>query len=173
MDPIGHLEWTLGIGLALCALLQIPLDALSFLLLGIGSDFPDLFDWALYHGKNFQTGHREVSHTFFFIGTLGIISYFVPVIGFLAFGSFMHILEDILAGRDPIYLFSPITHKGSIRLLSLDQTTAIGGRVRNIIKGSYIGSENIGDELSWLWLLTIVGSWIFIMGIFIYFGLSV
>ncbi|MHA1237359.1 MAG: hypothetical protein ACTSQ9_06860 [Candidatus Hodarchaeales archaeon] len=52
MDPIGHLEWTLGIGLALCALLQIPLDALSFLLLGIGSDFPDLFDWALYHGKN-------------------------------------------------------------------------------------------------------------------------
>ena len=53
MDPIGHLEWTLGIGLALCAIFQIPLDALSFLLLGIGSDFPDLFDWALYHGKNF------------------------------------------------------------------------------------------------------------------------
>ncbi|MHA2346815.1 MAG: hypothetical protein ACXACP_08870, partial [Candidatus Hodarchaeales archaeon] len=62
---------------------------------------------------------------------------------------------------------------GSIRLLSVDQTTAIGGRVRNIIKGSYIGSENIGDELSWLWLLTIVGSWIFVMGIFMYFGLSV
>jgi hypothetical protein len=173
MDPIGHLEWTLGIGLALCALLQIPLDALSFLLLGIGSDFPDLFDWALYRGKNFQTGHREISHTLFFIGTLLVISYFVPVIGFLTFGSFMHILEDILAGRDPIHLFSPVTHKGSIRLLSLEQTTSIGGRVRNIIKGSYIGSENIGDELSWLWLLTIVGSWIFIMGIFIYFGLSV
>jgi hypothetical protein len=173
MDPIGHLEWTLGISLALCAIFQIPLDALSFLLLGIGSDFPDLFDWALYHGKNFQTGHREISHTFFFIGALVIISYFVPVIGFLTFGSFMHLLEDILSGRDPIYLFSPLTHRGSIRLLSVNQTTAIGGRVRNIIKGSYIGSEIIGDELSWLWLLTIVGSWIFIMGIFMYFGLSV
>ena len=102
-----------------------------------------------------------------------VISFFVPVIGFLAFGSLLHILEDILAGRDPIYFFSPLTHKGSIRLLSVDQTTAIGGKVRNIIKGSYIGSENIGDELSWLWLLTIIGSWIFVVGIFMYFGLSV
>ena len=173
LDPIGHLEWTLGIGLVLCAIFQIPLNAISFLLLGIGSDFPDLFDWALYRGKNFQTGHREISHTVFFIGLLFLISYFFPVIGFLAFASLLHILEDIIAGRDPIYLFSPFTHKGAIQLLNLDQTTAIGGRVRNIIKGSYIGSENIGDELSWLWLLTIVGSWILVTGIFVYFGLAV
>ena len=170
MDPIGHLEWTLGIGLIFCAFLQIPLDALSFLLLGVGSDFPDLFDWFVYRGKRFQEGHREISHTVIFIGGLFVISWFFPPIGFLAFGSLLHILEDIVAGRDPIYLFSPLTHKGAIKILSLEQTTAIGGRVRNIIKGSYIGSENIGDELSWLWFLTIIGSWILFLGIFMYFS---
>ena len=170
MDPIGHLEWTLGIALIFCAIFQIPLDALSFLLLGVGSDFPDLFDWFLYRGKRFQEGHREVSHTVFFIGALFIVSWFFPPFGFLAFGSLLHIFEDIVAGRDPIYLFSPLTHRGAIKILSLEQTTVIGGRVRNIIKGSYIGSENIGDELSWLWLLTIIGSWILFLGIFMYFS---
>lgn len=170
MDPIGHLEWTLGFGLILFAIFQIPLDALSFLLLGIGSDFPDIFDWIFYRGKNFQEGHREISHTVFFIGALLIISYFIPVVRFLTLGSIMHILEDILAGRDPIYLFSPISHRGAIRLVSMEQSIAIGGRVRNLIKSSYHGSENIGDELSWLWFLTILGSWFFTLGIFMYFG---
>ena len=170
MDPIGHLEWTLGFGLMFCAIFQIPLDALSFLLLGIGSDFPDIFDWILYRGKNFQEGHREISHTVFFIGGLLVFSYFVPVILFLTLGSIMHILEDILAGRDPIYLFSPISHRGAIQIVSIEQSIAIGGRVRNLIKGSYHGSENIGDELSWLWFLTILGSWFFVIGIFMYFS---
>ena len=157
MDPIGHLEWTLGFGLMLCAIFQIPLDALSFLLLGIGSDFPDIFDWILYRGKHFQEGHREISHTVFFIGVLLVISYFIPVIAFLT-------------GRDPIYLFSPISHKGAIQIVSIEQSIAIGGRVRNLIKSSYHGSENIGDELSWLWFLTILGSWFLVVGIFMYFS---
>lgn len=170
MDPIGHLEWTLGIGLMICSFLHIPLDAVSFLLLGIGSDFPDLFDWFLYRGKGFQEGHREMSHTVFFIGALVIFSFFLPPLGFLAFGSILHIFEDIIAGRDPIYLFSPLTHKGAIQLFSVEQTTIFGGKVRNLIKSSYVGSENIGDELSWLWFLTILGSWFLILGIFLYFN---
>lgn len=169
MDPIGHLEWTIGISLIIFSIFQVPLDALSFLLLGIGSDFPDIFDWAIYRGKNFQIGHRELSHTFIFISALLGVSFFIPVVRFLAFGSILHILEDIVAGRDPIYLFSPFTHRGAIQLMTVQQTTELGGRVRNIIKGSYIGSENIGDELSWLWFLTILGSWLLVIGILMYF----
>ncbi|MHA2238623.1 MAG: metal-dependent hydrolase [Candidatus Hodarchaeales archaeon] len=169
MDPIGHLEWTIGISLILFTIFQIPMDALSFLLLGIGSDFPDIFDWVVYRSKNFQEGHRELSHTFLFIGSLIGISYFLPVVSFLTFGSILHILEDIIAGRDPIFLFSPFTHKGAIQLMTVEQTTTLGGKVRNIIKGSYIGSENIGDELSWLWFLTILGSWFLVIGILMYF----
>ncbi|MHA2176264.1 MAG: metal-dependent hydrolase [Candidatus Hodarchaeales archaeon] len=167
MDPIGHLEWTIGISLILFTI--FPMDALSFLLLGIGSDFPDIFDWVVYRSKNFQEGHRELSHTFLFIGSLIGISYFLPVVSFLTFGSILHILEDIIAGRDPIFLFSPFTHKGAIQLMTVEQTTTLGGKVRNIIKGSYIGSENIGDELSWLWFLTILGSWFLVIGILMYF----
>jgi membrane-bound metal-dependent hydrolase YbcI (DUF457 family) len=169
VDPIGYLEWTIGISLIIFAIFQIPLDALSFLLLGIGSDFPDIFDWAVYRSKNFQEGHRELSHTLLFIGALLALSYFIPVVSFLAFGSILHILEDIIAGRDPVFLFSPFTHRGAIQLMTVQQTTDLGGRVRNIIKGSYIGSENIGDELSWLWFLTILGSWLLVIGILMYF----
>lgn len=169
MDPIGHLEWTIGISLIIFSIFQIPLDALSFLLLAIGSDFPDIFDWAVYRSKNFQEGHRELSHTLPFIGALLALSYFIPVVSFLAFGSILHISEDIIAGRDPVFLFSPFTHRGAIQLLTVEQTTNLGGRVRNIIKGSYIGSENIGDELSWLWFLTILGSWFLVIGILMYF----
>ena len=46
VEPIAHLEWTLGIGLICLAFWNMSIDALGFLLLGIGSDLPDLYDWA-------------------------------------------------------------------------------------------------------------------------------
>jgi membrane-bound metal-dependent hydrolase YbcI (DUF457 family) len=170
MDPIAHLEWTMGIGLICLAFWNMSVDMLGFLLLGIGSEFPDLFDWALFRGKRFFVGHREFSHTIFFVSILVIFAQFIPILGFLAFGSILHVIEDILAGRDPIYLFSPVTHRGGIMLINKDQSIQIGARVRGLIKGSYKGSENIGDELSWFWFLTILGSWILIIGIFGYFS---
>ena len=94
----------------------------------------------------------------------------IPIFGFLAFGSILHILQDILAGRDPIFLFSPISHRGGLILINKDQSIRIGARVRKMIKGSYFGSDNIGDELSWFWFLIILGSWILILGILIYFS---
>ncbi|MFX0084738.1 MAG: metal-dependent hydrolase [Candidatus Hodarchaeota archaeon] len=170
MDPIAHLEWTIGIGLICLAFWNMSVDMFGFLLLGIGSEFPDLFDWALFRGKEFFSGHREFSHTIFFIIILIILAQFIPILGFLAFGSILHIIEDIIAGRDPVYLFSPLSHRGGIMLIDKDQSIQIGAKVRNLIKGSYKGSENIGDELSWFWFLTILGSWILIIGIFVYFS---
>ena len=170
MDPIAHLEWTMGIGLLCLTMWNMSIDTLGFLLLGIGSEFPDLFDWAIFRGKQFLKEHREFSHTVFFISILVIVTQFIPILGFLAFGSILHVIEDILAGRDPVYLFSPLTHRGGIMLINKKKSIMIGAKVRRLIKGSYIGSENIGDELSWFWLLTILGSWILIIGIFMYFG---
>lgn len=170
VDPIAHLEWTMGIGLICLAFWNMSIDTLGFLFIGIGSELPDLFDWALYRGKKFASGHREISHTLFFISGLLILTQFNLIFGFLAFGSILHILEDILAGRDPIYLFSPLSHRGGIMLINKNQSIRIGAKIRTLIKGSYKGSENIGDELSWFWFLTILGSWILIVGIFVYFG---
>ena len=169
MEPIAHLEWTLGIGLICLALFNMSADAIGFLLLGIGSVFPDIFDWALFRGEKFVRGHREFSHTVFFVAIIIIIALFIPILGYLAFGTILHILEDVLAGREPIFLFSPITHRGGIMLITKEQSISIGAWFRKMIKGSYIGSENIGDELSWYWLLTIVGSWILMFGIFLSF----
>ncbi|MFX1516784.1 MAG: metal-dependent hydrolase [Promethearchaeota archaeon] len=170
MEPIAHLEWTLGIGLICLSILNASIDALGLFLLCIGSVFPDIFDWALFSGQRFIRGHREISHTVFFILSLMVISWMFPVLGFLALGSILHIVEDIVSGGNPVYLFSPITHRGSILILSKEQSIRIGAWFRKIIKGSYTGSENIGDELSWLWFLTILGSWILMIGVFLYFN---
>ena len=169
MEPIAHLEWTLGISMIFAAIWEITISPLGFLLLGVGSVFPDLFDWALYRGRNFTKGHRELSHTVFFFAILGFLSLNIPVLGFLTFGSILHLIEDILAGRDPIYLFSPLTHRGGIMIINKKQSIKIGGKIRQIIQNSYIGSDNIGDELSWLWGMTIMGAWIISLGIFFYF----
>ena len=100
MEPIAHLEWTLGISLICFALLGIEINALTFLIIGIGSVFPDLFDWTFFRGKRFSEGHREFSHTIYFITILVLLGFFVPPVMFLAFASILHIFEDILAGRD-------------------------------------------------------------------------
>ncbi|MFW9854501.1 MAG: metal-dependent hydrolase [Candidatus Thorarchaeota archaeon] len=170
MEPIAHLEWTLGISLIIFGILGEPLGGLEFLLLGLGSVFPDLFDLLLFSGKRFSIGHRELSHTVFFILGLALLSTLYPLLQFLLLGSLLHLLQDILAGRTPVYLFSPWTHKGGICVVTKEQSIMIGGWVREILKGAYIGSENIGDELSWFWLQTIIGTWILILGIILYFG---
>ena len=170
MEPIAHLEWTLGIGLICLAIWNMSVDAMGLLLLGIGSVFPDIFDWILFRGKKFVLGHREFSHTIFFLIILIIIAHIIPALVFLTFGTILHILEDIISGGNPISLFSPVTHRGSIMLITKEQSIKIGAWFRKLIKGAYIGSENIGDELSWFWFLTILGSWILIVGIFLYFG---
>ncbi|MHA2247732.1 MAG: metal-dependent hydrolase [Candidatus Hodarchaeales archaeon] len=170
MEPIAHLEWTLGIGLICLAIWNTSIDAMGLLLLGIGSVFPDIFDWILFHGKKFALGHRELSHTIFFLIILIIITQIIPIFIFLTFGTILHILEDIISGGNPIFLFSPVTHRVSIMLITKEQSIQIGAWVRKLIKGAYTGSENIGDELSWFWFLTILGSWILLLGIFLYFG---
>ncbi|MFW9779419.1 MAG: metal-dependent hydrolase [Candidatus Heimdallarchaeota archaeon] len=170
MEPISHLEWTLGISLIVLGTLGEPLGGLELLILGVGSVFPDLFDLLLSSGNRFSKVHREFSHTVYFVSGLLLISIPFRLPRFLLLGSILHILEDILAGRTPVYLFSPITHRGGICVVSKEQSIKIGGWVRDILKGAYIGSENIGDELSWFWLQTIIGTWILILGILVYFG---
>ncbi len=171
MEPIAHLEWTLGISLICLSIWNTSIDAVGLLLLAIGSVFPDIFDWALFRGKQFFRGHREFSHTLFFVLILMLFSQVSPVLIFLTFGTILHIVEDIVSGGNPVFLFSPITHRGNVMLISKEQSIRIGAWFRKVIKGSYIGSENIGDELSWLWLLTILGSWILMLGVFLFFGI--
>lgn len=170
MEPISHLEWTLGTGLIILGILGEPLGGLEFLMLGVGSVFPDIFDLLLFSGKRFSVGHRELSHTVFFMMGLALLSVIFPVLLFLLFGSLLHLFEDILAGRTPVYLFSPVTHRGGLCIVTKDQSIKIGGWVREILKGSFTGSENIGDELSWFWFQTIIGTWLLVLGIVIYFG---
>jgi membrane-bound metal-dependent hydrolase YbcI (DUF457 family) len=116
-------------------------------LLGIGSVLPDIFDWILFRGKKFVLSHREFSHTIFFLIILIIIAQIIPILVFLTFGTILHILEDIISGGNPIFLFSPVTHRGSVMLITKEQSIQIGAWVRKLIKGAYIGSENIGDVL--------------------------
>ena len=170
MEPIAHLEWTLGISLIMFTFLDFQISALGFFLIGIGAVFPDLFDWAILRENSFLQGHRELSHTVFFITGLIILSFIAPPLGYLTFGSILHIFEDIVAGGNPVYPFSPLTHRGGLIVVNKDQSIRFGAWVRNFIKGSFEGSENIGDELSWYWFLTIVGSWLLIVGIFLYFS---
>lgn len=169
MEPIAHLEWTVGFALIVAAIFNFQFDAVAIFLLGIGSSFPDLFDLFVFRGT-FAQGHREISHTLIFIVILWLPSLVWPPFIFLVYGSILHIIEDILAGGSPVHLLLPFTRKGGIMIISKEKTIKIGGKARNLFKGSYVGSENIGNELSWFWLQTILGAYIMVIGILFYFS---
>ena len=91
------------------------------------------------------------------------ISHFIWLI---AVGSTLHICEDILAGGGYINLLSPVTKDfGKIMLVSQDHQILFGKIVKNRLSKYILGTESLTDDLAFFWLITMIGTAFFVIGI--------
>lgn len=175
MEQIGHLQWTLGIMLILSWILHIfnnspLLSGWDLFILGWMAHFPDLID-LLWGKKGFNIHHRYLTHGIFFLLFWYILGYITGIrfIWLIAIGSTLHIAEDILAGGGYINLLSPFTKDfGKIMLVSRDHQIKYGKIVKNRLSKYILGTESLTDDLAFFWLITMIGTAFFVMGIGLY-----
>lgn len=167
MEQIGHTQWTLGIILIFSSLLTIPLSGWDILILGIMAHFPDLID-LLWGKKGFTKHHRFVTHSIFFILFWIIFAWATGnrIIWLIAIGSTFHIAEDILAGGGYIELLSPLSRKhGRVLIVTRVKQEMIGRIVKKRFSKYFLGTDSLSDHLAFYWLITMIGSWFFILGV--------
>ena len=167
MEQIGHTQWTLGLFLILAWIFQIPFTAFEFFFLGFMAHLPDLID-LLWGKQGFLKYHRFVTHSIFFIGFWLILALLTEVrlIWVIFVGSTLHIAEDILAGGGYIELFSPMTRKhGRILLVTRTTQERIGRIVKKHFSKYFLGTGSLSDDLAFFWLITMIGSWLFLIGV--------
>ena len=170
MEQIGHLQWTLGIILILSWVLHNPLSGLEIFVLGWMAHFPDLID-LLWGKKGFNTHHRYLTHGLFFLLFWYLLSFIFQsrLLFIVAIGSTCHIAEDLLAGGAEINLLSPFTTNfGKIMLVSKDHQIALGKIVKSRLSRYFLGTESLPDDLAFFWLITMIGTAFFVIGVGLY-----
>ena len=172
MEQIGHLQWTLGIILILTGVLHIftgspLLTGWDLFILGWMAHFPDLLD-LLWGKQGFNIHHRYVTHGIFFLLFWYGLWYItgVRIILLIAVGSTFHIAEDLLAGGGYINLLSPVTKDfGKIMLVSRDHQIMFGKIVKKRLSKYVLGTESLPDDLAFFWLITMIGTAFFVIGV--------
>lgn len=170
MEQIGHLQWTIGIILILSWVFHNPLSGVEIFVLGWMAHFPDLLD-LLWGKQAFNTRHRYVTHGIFFLLFWYILGYLTGsrLIYLVAIGSTCHIAEDLLAGGAEINLLSPFTKDfGKIMLVSKDHQIYLGKIVKNRLSKYILGTESLSDDLAFFWLITMIGTAFFVIGVGLY-----
>ena len=168
MEPIGHISYTLSFFLFVHGIINQPLGPLEIALIVIGSELPDLIDVVIFRGRDFARGHRSLTHTIFFLALLFIISYFIPIVSFLAMASTLHVIEDVLSGGTPVWPLSPLSKKYKIMLFTKEQTSRVGAWIKSTLDDAFVYSDRINDELAWFWGQTILGSYLLAASLLVY-----
>ena len=179
MEPIGHVEWTLGIVLIVFGFLNLPLNGFEIFLVCFGAILPDIIDALTLWGSKFHQKHRAYTHNVFFLVLMLILSLVAhPITIFIPFnpvaplfvGSLLHVFEDILSGIGPVFPFRPISDRFPLLIFTRDGSETVGRLTKKILGNAYIGVESLeADELAWFWFLTLLGSWVLIAGLLAFF----
>ncbi|MFX0092284.1 MAG: metal-dependent hydrolase [Candidatus Hodarchaeota archaeon] len=167
-DPIGHFEWTVGIILLIYAVLGIPLSPLELFIVALAADLPDFWDVLLSSRQTFASRHRVSSHTIFFVGGLFLVGFILPIFFLISLASFLHICEDVIAGTDPVFFFSPLTRRFGFTLVNKERSIKLGRIAKRLLDPLFIGTDSIHEELAWFWALVIVGTVVLIAGLTVY-----
>ena len=175
MEQIGHLQWTLGVMMIVTWIFHVfnvfpLLTGWDIFILIPMAHFPDFVD-LLWGKKGFNSHHRYLTHGIFFLLFWYFLGYFtgIRIIWLIAFGSTLHIAEDILAGGDYINLLSPVTEDfGKIMLVSKDHQIKYGKIVKSRLSKYVLGTESLTDELAFFWLITMMGTLFFVIGVGLY-----
>ena len=170
MEQIGHLQWTIGIILILTWVFHNPLSGVEIFLLGWIALFPDLLD-LLWGKQAFNTRHRYLTHGIFFLMFWYMLGYLTAsrLIYLVAIGSTCHIAEDLLAGGSEINLLSPLTTDfGKVMLVSKEHQNNLGRFVKNSLTKYILGTESLSDDLAFFWLITMIGTSLFVIGVGLY-----
>ena len=179
MEPIGHVEWSLGIVLIIFGLLNLPLNGFEVFLVCFGAILPDIIDVLILRGSRFHQKHRAYTHNVFFLSIMLILSIiahplslFIPLnpVAPLFVGSLLHVLEDILSGIGPVFPFRPASDRFPLLVFTRNGSETVGRLTKRILGSAYIGVESLeADELAWFWFLTLLGSWVLIIGLLAFF----
>lgn len=164
METIGHLEWSFGIFLVFCKIWNLEFSTIEFILFGFASLLPDLIDLLAYNKELFHKYHRVFTHTILFLLILISLSFFSKIFLILAIGTTLHFIEDWIGGG-PIYI---TPGRGKIILLSEERIKNIGIFLKPIFDEFVEETQYLPSELSWFFLLTIIGSFILGIGFIIY-----
>lgn len=171
MEPIGHVQWTIGITLIVAAVLRIEITGIQLFWLGWMSVFPDLID-LLWGKSGFQKWHRFVTHGVFFLAFWYLLAFLTGnvFVWLTAIGSTFHIAEDLLAGGMYVELLTPLSKTtGRVMFLSKAGQARIGRFMKDTMGRHILGTKSLSDELAFFWLVTLVGSWLFIGGVILYY----
>lgn len=163
METIGHLEWSFGIFLIISKIWNLEFSGMEFVLFGFASLFPDLIDLLAYNKELFQKYHRIFTHTLLFLLILVLLS-FNRIFFILAIGTALHFVEDWIGGG-PIYI---IPSRGEIILVSEERKEKVGLFLKPIFDEFVEETKYLPSELTWFFLLTIIGSFILGIGLIIY-----
>ena len=168
MEQIGHLQWTIGIFLIIVSVLNIPITGWDILILGLVTPLPDILD-LLWGKQNFNLRHRFITHSLFFVLFWFIIAwlYTYRIFFLIGLGILFHIIEDIIAGGVHINIFSPFSGP-KIMIISKGTQKKIGKLVKKYFSAYFLGTESLSENLAYYWLITMVGSWLFILGLTFY-----
>jgi len=180
MEPIAHVEWALGVVLLIFGILNFPLQGIEVFLLCFGAILPDIVDALVLRGRRFQLKHRAYTHNIFFLGILLFLSlafqlilvpfFQINLIAPLFFGSVLHVAGDILSGISPVFPLRPFSDRLPLLVFTKRGSEAVGRFTKHVLGGSFTGAESLeADEMAWFWFLTIIGSWILILGLLAYF----
>ncbi|MFX1252758.1 MAG: metal-dependent hydrolase [Promethearchaeota archaeon] len=162
----------------------------------IGSQIPDLFDIVLRPFQISSKNRRKISHSFLLVIVLVILSvlFYTPTIqnyiirlltgifilqilifsvlsellAFIAIGTVLHLVVDLFAGGEPIYLMGPILEKGAWTIITKEKRLKIGQRVEKLLGDYVLASSNTEDDIAWFWLMQLGGTSIVILSFIVY-----
>ncbi|MFX1532682.1 MAG: metal-dependent hydrolase [Promethearchaeota archaeon] len=166
----------------------------------IGSQIPDLLDIVLKPFKISSKTRRKLFHSFFLPTVLMIVAIllYIPsiqnyiiglltetfilqflifsalseLLAFIAIGTFLHLVVDLFAGGDPVYLLGPISEKGAWTIITKEKRLKIGQRVEKSLGDYVLASSNTEDDIAWFWLMQLGGTSIVILSFVAYLLIS-
>lgn len=164
-----------------------PIYMSLYTLLGIiiGSQFPDILENIL-KTRSLNLFSRRLSHTviipisisvvsvlIFYINSQSFSFDFIPILFFPIFlelttsitlGILLHLIIDLFAGGEPVYLLSPFSNKGAFVFINKDQRLRIGQIIETALGDYVLASSKTENDLAWFWLLQLIGTTIGIVG---------
>ncbi|MFX0064342.1 MAG: metal-dependent hydrolase [Candidatus Hermodarchaeota archaeon] len=165
----------------------------------IGSQIPDLLDIVIRPFQISSQTRRKLFHSFLLpivlmilavlIYTPSIQNYIIELLtgtnlqilifsalsellAFIAIGTFLHLVVDLFAGGDPVYLLGPILEKGAWTIITKEKRLKIGQKVEKSLGDYVLASPNTEDDIAWFWLMQLGGTSIVILSFVAYLIVS-
>lgn len=167
-----HFEWTLVLLLVVYILIDVQVTAIAILLVGIGSQLPDILEILIRVFFNKNQKFRAFSHSFLFPMLIIVLSWYIEdnqfgaILFYLGFSMGSHLLIDAYSGCEGIYLLYPINSTFELRAITKNRRKKIGKVIQS--KFGHLVATETNPDLAWFWLLQFIAVILVMITITIY-----